>query len=300
MNETTIWDHKYNSWADFIKALKAWTPSPNATQHSQNDESDNTIPWSGAYTFEEAMGFLTDGWKAGLERIREIQRTIPPDLFDGIMPVRDYKPEFRHQISGGSLDVGTYVSGATPECFVSEQVPHDSDNAQIQQGKKLLTIYMQSSNSSYCDIDSFMYRGAYMYALVEHLENCGYSVEFWNVDCSSAIHDSNKVQRIYVKVKEFGELFDQNKMAVALASNFYLRRFLFALQETYSPDEITYITNGSYGLPMNVKIEDVALPEDMDLNPICIGYVNVGTPEETLKRYKEILEKWLNSDVITE
>jgi hypothetical protein len=210
------------------------------------------------------------------------------------MPVRDYKPEMRHTIAGGSLDVGQFITGASPENFVTEVIPHDADAR--SQGKKLMTVYVQCANSCFCGWDEFIYRGAYAYALIEHLENCGYSVELW---CVSWITWKYPM-KIYVKVKEFGELFDNNKMAVTLAAPFYLRRFIFALMECYSDDEVR-ITYEAYGSAVEMKdIHQVVLPDDMDLNPLWISMVNIDKHDKTLEKYRQILEEYTSGNVIQE
>jgi hypothetical protein len=290
--------HVYN-WREFIDALNTFKQRRNAAAFhgeccSQDDQSADSIPWSGSHTYEEALKHLNSGWKFGLDRIAEIRRHIPPDLFDCIMPIQDYKPEMRHTIAGGALDVGSFVAGASPENFVTEVVPADAE--QRSQGKKLMTVYVQTANSCFCGWDEFIYRGAYAYALIEHLENCGYSVELWCVAWITWKYP----MKVYVKVKEFGELFDNNKMAVTLAAPFFLRRFVFALMECYSDDEVR-ITHESYGSAMLMKdIDKVVLPDDMDLNPLWIPTVNIATHDKTLEEYRKILDNYIGGNVVQE
>ena len=265
---------------------------------SKRDEHGKTIPWSGAHSFTEALSYLKDGWKDGIHRLKEFQKGIPPDLYDCIMPVKEYKPELQHGIAGGTLDIGTYLTGATPDNFIKEVIPHD-DGKQIVKGRKLQTVYMNIANSSCMDEKAFFYRGAYTFSMVEHLENCGYSVELWVVNC---VKDWNKTiqQFTYTKVKEFGELFDTNKLAISLCSNFMLRRFIFSIQEQGDDEEIRDIQRGAYGCPCSPTIDYVALPEDMDLNPMWIGTVNESDPVQMLERFRKILDEHVNNQTIQE
>jgi len=294
--------HRYNKWSEFVDALNnaKKNHNPNASDSSQSDERASSIPWSGTHTFEEALKHLNEGWQWGLDRIKDIRTTIPPDLFDCIMPIVDYKPEMQHKIAGGTLDVGQFITGATPENFITEVIPHDATENPKQQGKKLITIYIQLYNSCHCDWDAFLYRGSYAFAMIEHLENCGYSVELWSVFYNRISRHGEEHQRIYVKTKEFGELFDANKLAVTLCSPFFLRRFIFALQETYDDTEV-WITNHAYGNPPTKNgIEQVVLDDDMDLSPLWISYINIGTAEETLKQYRKLLDDYISGDVLQE
>lgn len=291
------WTHVY-TWTEFIEALhdanKQRNPKANNTSQSTQDSD-----WYGTYTYEQALEHLVKGWQTGLDRIRELRSTIPSDMYDAIMPVEDYKPEQRHQIAGGTLDVGSYITGASPENFIAEVIPHEAQD--IVQGKKLITIYIQAHNSCHCSADAFFFRGLYTYYLIEHLENCGYSVEFWNVFTNNHEHGMNNKwpeQKIYVKVKEFGELFDTNKLAVTLCSQFYLRRYIFALMETYSDDEVKCTQDGYGYIPNKNKIEDVVLSEDADLNPLWIPFINIGESDKMLKEYKKVLQDYTEGGVI--
>jgi len=289
--------HRYDTWAEFMEIVKHGTPNERATTplSSRKDEWAQTKPWSGAHDFNEALRWLEKGWDDGIKRLRNFQRGIPPDLYDCIMPVKDYKPELRHDIAGGAVDVPAHLTGATPETFVTEKAPIEEGN-QITTGRRLQSIYMNIANSSFTDEDAFFYRGAYTFSMIEHMENCGYSAELWVVNNVAPVYGGWR-QRIYVKVKEFGELFDTNKLAIALCSNFMLRRFMFSIQEQGDDEEITGIQHQSYGLPIgDDKVEDIALPEDMDLNPIWVATVNQHDPARMLEEFRGILNKFANPD----
>jgi len=298
--------HVIDTWYEFLDTIKNYKPNPGADytdgRASQRNEDGETIPWSGAHNWKEALNFLDKGWQEGLDQIKRIQENqIPPDLFDCIMPIEDYKPHMKHQIAGGTLDVGQFVTGASPENFVAEVVDHEA--SEKVKGKKLITIYIQSFNSCCMGYDAFMYRGAYTYSMIEHLENCGYSVELWTVHYCMAGRYSNtpQTQKIYIKVKEFGELFDTNKLAISLCSPFYMRRFIFALQESFEDiGEVNAAVQNAYCYPATGNVEDVALPEDLDINPLWIPLQNIGSPEQTLELYKKLLDGYTSGNVLTE
>lgn len=292
--------HRFDKWSEFIDNAINGKHNPIIEQsycRSRQDEWSQSTPWSGAHSFEEALEYLRKGWQDGIQRLKEFQKTIPNDLFDCIMPIRDYKPEQRHMISGGGLDVAAHLSGATPETFIGEIIQHD-EGSQIVQGRKLQTVYYNITNSSMMNEAAFFYRGAYTFSMIEHLENCGYSVELWAVNyvTGGPIH-----QQVFVKVKEFSELFDLNKLAISLCSAFMLRRFVFSIVEQGDNDEIKYIQQKSYGIPVNnALLHDVALPEDMDLNPIWISTVNQSDPQQMLKEFRRLLDLHVNQQTIQE
>jgi len=291
--------HRHDSWSEFMEVVKHGKPNPICSElSSRRDEWAQTKPWSGAHDFNEALRWLEKGWEEGITRLKNFQRGIPPELFDCVMPIKDYKPELRHDVAGGAVDIAAHLTGATPETFVTEKAPIE-DGAQITTGRKLQSVYFNISNSCFTDENAFFYRGAYTFAMIEHMENCGYSVELWIINNVSDMYNPGEGlrQRIYVKAKEFGELFDTNKLAIALCSNFMLRRFMFSIQEQGDDEEIKRIQREAYGTPQGEdKVEDVALPEDMDLNPIWIGVVNQSDPATMLEVFRKILDRFVNPD----
>lgn len=281
--------HVYSTWGEFITAMKEPTHNEHAVIDSRELHEDN---WT-TRTWDEALGYLTGGWKTGLDRLTEFKREIPSDIFETIMPVQDYKPELRHNIAGGVVDINAYLSGATPETFLSE---HRSEEGEKVQGKKLKTLYVNVSNSSGMPENAFFYRGALSYHLIEHLEACGYSCEVWAAQWVTG--KQSDIQQCLIKVKEFGELFDNNKLAIALASSFMLRRFIFAIQEKGCDREVTNVSNHYKGIPvMNGPAHEIVMPEDMDLNPLWIGTVNECNKDDMIKKFQTILKQHNDTDV---
>lgn len=274
--------HRYDTWHEFVTTLQTCQPTKGANKASRRT---NDPTWHGTRTYEEALEYLRTGWHYGLDKMRSIQRNTPSNLFDAIMPVEEYKEQLQHTIAGGTIDVASHITGATPEVFLAEKTPTE-ETREIVHGRKLVTVYFNISNSSFTIEDAFFYRGAYCYSMIEHLENCGFSVELWTVEYVSNYGD---VQRIYVKVKEFGELFDINKLNIALCSPFMLRRFMFALQESYPQKEEIDFTIMAYGSPLAGTLGELTLSEDVDTKPLLVNLVNVTTQEQALKKFKEVI-----------
>lgn len=283
--KTNVTKHKHinDSWSGFIDSITT-LKSRSFVNSSQREYSKyDPEPWAGTHTYGETLELLAKGWQRGLDRIEELRRTLPPTCFDSVMPVEGYKPELRHTVAGGVLDVATYLSGASPETFISEV--RNNDEA-ITGGRQLLSIYCNGATSCHLDEDAFFYRGAYTYLLVEHLEKCGYSVELWHV---SSVTVDYVQQDIYTKVKEFGELFDNNKLAIALASSFMLRRLIFKLQESCGV-ESEYITNYSYGRPNTQNVE--TMPGDN--NALFVNFVNISDKNSAFELFQNTIKEFAN------
>jgi hypothetical protein len=146
--------------------------------------------------------------------------------------------------------------------------------------------------------EAFLYKGAYTYALIEHLEACGYSVELWvYIMTSDNMYTPQNILKMYVKVKEFAELLDTNKIACSVAGVFAFRRFFFSLMEQLTPAQCqTFgVPNDGYSYPYIHKWQDATLPEDMELNPLVITTTNMPDKDAILNDFKLQLKNNLDA-----
>jgi len=289
--------HVYNSWNDFIEKM---TKGQKVTSNKSSESVDRE-GWYGTNTFREAVGYLNSGWHDGLRAINERRKHVPADLFSAIMPVEDYMPELRHVIAGGTVDIPAHITGATPEVFIAEV---QSEETREKRGNKLKTLYVNCANNSNIEVGMFMERGSLVWLLVEHMEKCGFSCEVWAYSCHSKgswrDEGSSKVTQL-IKVKEFGELFDDNKLAIALCSAFMLRRFVFALMEMGDNSlETDMVEDNSYGTILRQKADDIILPSDKDLNPLFIDPSGCHNPDQMRQLIKKVLDDHLNTNVLAE
>lgn len=283
-----VYEHNY-SWTEFLELVtKGKRPSCRNPSSLRIDSGT----WAGTSSMQEALDHLTKGWSGGIDQLRKLQEDIPADLFDGIMPPKEFKPEMTHTIAGGTLDVAAHLSGATPEVFIAEQVLADSD-ATIVKGRKLQTIYVNIGNTAGYSVEAFMHRGCYIYSLVEHMENCGYSTEVWAI--SSNIGAGACEQFIRVKVKEFGELLDPNKLVCSLCSAFMFRRFIFAIMEMQSAEEVRHLgaDGSSYGRTFSPTIEQACINKEDQLDSLLVNVVNTEDPQQIGDAVKKILSDHL-------
>lgn len=284
--------HRFDKWSEFMENAIHGNHNmilrDNECQ-SRMDEWAETNPWSGCHSFDEALEWLKDGWQDGLDRLKMFQKGIPPDLFDCVMPVKEFKPELQHLVAGGSVDIAAHLTGATPNVFLGEVIPIEQGQ-QVVKGRKLQTVYVNIGNLSTYTSASYFARGAYTYALIDHMENCGYSCEVWCVQASLCRDNHDLASFIYVKVKEFGELMDPNKTAIALCSAFMMRRFIFSIKEQGDDEMIREIVCKGYGRSFSPSLESVTLPEDKAIHPLYIDIVNEEDPSVILSKFRHSLQ----------
>ena len=104
-----------------------------------------------------------------------------------------------------------------------------------------------------------------IYKAVDHLETMGYSCE---VIATFPCSGSGGVHITYVKLKDFQEMIDADRLCIAMCATFMMRRFLFHLQELESEEiriQYGYYASGGYGTQINmgeIKDSDVTIQED--------------------------------------
>lgn len=297
-----LYKNTYHTWAEFMEKVQRGKRTTGWTESLERGNAG----WNGTYSMEEALNHLKGGLHQGMDTIERHRQHIPTNLFDLIMPQKDFTPELQHVIAGGTVDVAAHLSGATPLTFISEVTPQDP-NTHTKRGSRLKTIYVNITNSANVNIEMFMERGALIWLLVEHLEKCGFSTQVWCFISLSLEHravygttpESKAVNLI--KVKDFSEPFDLNKMAISLCSAFMFRRFGFALMEMATTDYEKRVLSTNYGYPVvGDNGEDVIVPEDKNLYPLYFNTANIYNAEAMRRYFKKQLENHLGDTLITD
>ena len=159
------------------------------------------------------------------------------------------------------INIEAATTDASPEHFLEEE---ESDTV-ITQGKRLLTIYVNCWNHNGIPEECYFHRGALIYKAVDHLETMGYSCE---VIATFPCSGSGGVHITYVKLKDFQEMIDADRLCIAMCATFMMRRFLFHLQELESEEirlQYGYYAAGGYGTQIRmgeIKDSDVTIQED--------------------------------------
>lgn len=284
------YEHTYHTFAEFMYHVKHGERM--LERYRCSSLTDGFEEWYGTASFNEALELLEKGWTKGINEMREVQKLLPSNLFDSIMPVREYRPELTHVTAGGAIDMGAYLSKATPEVFVREVISADASD--IKLGSKLITLYINIANNYDFTHEAFMARGACTFALIEHLEQCGYSCELYATCYRRGMGGAGISSAMRIKIKEYGELLDTNKLCIMLCSTFALRRYIFAIDEMCTQQEIKDVGIGmGYGCVIPFATKDIILPDDRDNQVICVNITQERNKEETLKAFKAVLAKYI-------
>lgn len=236
----------YPKWADFIHDVFTTSkklPTSASYRHQPFTKGFHGIEGD-IDTVEKAV---KDHWEVGTKVLGKVRASLPTNLYDKIVPPMDYVKDWSTSLDSGVVSVDRYLQGEV-ECFIREEATKE-----ISAGSKLITIAYATAQSCFVNPEFLASKGVLVYGLVEHLESLGYSTQVVCIDTTTFSGGSADCQ-FEVVVKEFGELFDQHKMLIALVAPFMLRGLMF-IAEDLIPSEIArmhFNPNGGYGRPVPI------------------------------------------------
>jgi hypothetical protein len=277
------------SWEEFRSALDK-DPAKNSKKIlnsycSHTDASDDS--WYGTQSWTEAV-FLLDAGGWGLNRLEKIE--VDEAIVDAIAPLEEYLTDYVPTIAGGMINIEAATTDASPEHFLEEE----ENDTVITQGKRLLTIYVNCWNHNGIPEKCYFHRGALVYKAVDHLETMGYSCE---VIATFPCSGGGGVHITYVKLKDFQEMIDADRLCIAMCATFMMRRFLFHLQELESEKiriQYGYHQSGGYGTQISmgeIKDSDITIQKDQAELVFWYDVSGLTDTDEIDKAFKTLVTK---------
>lgn len=174
---------------------------------------DNDTTWSGGLTMAEALRMGREGWPEGAE----MAAAVAEYLTVANPRVRRRKPS----VAGGAVSVGRMLAG-DPAHMISRPK---------QPGTKVFTLFVEAGCSGAINEDTLMMRAAIIIAIVDLMENHGYSCNIVATD-TSTWGNGGAVYQLAVTLKAAGERLNLNDIAFALGHPSFLRKLSFGTQTT--------------------------------------------------------------------
>ena len=277
------------SWEEFRSALDK-DPKPSDVKRLQgyaSHKDTDTDDWYGTKSWTEAV-FLLDAGGWGLNRLEKTK--VDDSVVEAVAPLEEYLTEYIPTIAGGIVNIEAAVTDASPEHFLEEE---ETDTV-IAAGKRLLTVYVNCWNHNGIPEDCYFHRGALIYKAIDHLEALGYGCEVIAVfPCAG----KGEAHVTYVKIKEFQEMLDADRLCISMCATFMMRRFLFHLQEL-EPDEIRlqygYHSSGGYGTQIQMgtlKDDDIMIQKDSSELVFWYDVSGLTRTGEIEKAFGELIKK---------
>jgi len=277
------------SWEEFRSALDKDPKRSDIKKlrsYASHKDVDND-DWYGTKSWTEAV-FLLDAGGWGLNRLEKTE--LDDTIMESIAPLEQYLTEYVPTIAGGIVNIEAATTDASPEHFLEEE---ETDTI-IAAGKRLLTIYVNCWNHNGIPEECYFHRGALIYKAVDRLESLGYGCE---VIAVFPCRGSGEAHATYVKIKDFQEMIDADRLCISMCATFMMRRFLFHLQELESDKvrlQYGYHTDGGYGTQILMgTLEDSEVMIQQDSSELVFWYDVSGltTVESIEKSFKKLVKR---------
>lgn len=219
----------------------------NSSLESSSCEIDSDSSWYGTSSMEEAMDLMRYGWEEGRLKLKKAIGKIAIDELVGKRCTVDQISDY----TGDEVDIYRFLSG-DPENMVEY---HLEDSKYGKQANMLVNCSLSSSVSP----ERIIKRGAAIYSVIEALRAEGYALGLTMVESSKPERYSKKHKiygiEYYIPIIEPGNYLDIDTASFCLAHPSFLRRAMFAVNET-EKDKIRkvagFYSGGGYGVPSKI------------------------------------------------
>jgi len=228
---------RYFSWHDFLDYVDWQNPNAYTSSHDTDDRE-----WYGTPNFEAAMHLARYGWTKFMHQVK----TTDTDCWDMLNNLQLW--ETKHSVVGSGVDVGRYVIGM-PDCM-SYQDSYLNDK--FHAAPKFVNVIVNITYSCGRDWDYVLKRGLDVVSAINTLEMNNVKTNI--ILLENAESDDDDLYRIFIKIKDYQDIFYLEKLMFPIAHTSFLRRLIFSAEER-EPREIRKVfefeRDGGYGQPSN-------------------------------------------------
>lgn len=230
---------KYFTWDDFLDYADWQEPDAITTSHDRYHKE-----WYGTPDFEAAMHLARYGWTEYQDKIK------PTDIDYWDMLNRQPLWETKHSVVGPGVDVGRYNIGM-PDCMIFPDVYY---NDRFHASPKFVSIVI---NIAYCagrNYDYVLQRGLNIIDTINTLEINNICTKIILLTNATQYEDFSDLYRIFIKIKDYQDIFYLEKLMFPIAHPSFLRRLIFSAQEREPRnirEKFGFYRNGGYGYPTN-------------------------------------------------
>lgn len=216
-----------------------------STCASQEPDSE----FSQTRSLDKAIDLMRFGWPKGTKAAQKLLDTVDIHEITAMFPERPV------------LDVYYDVAGDEPD--IDRFLTNDPENMRniipiTETIGTIATILVNCAQHAYVEADIMRRRGVVVLGLIEAITSLGYGVNVEAYDYSSPSVDrpSSDMYELRVPLLEAGAAVDRDTLAFAIAHPSFLRRIIFAAQETEPKkirDRFGFWPSGGYGVPHDLK-----------------------------------------------
>lgn len=208
-------------FTDYIEHIRPSQSRDPARSGWDDDDGD----WIGTARMSDAIDLARNGWPEGVERAQDAMEALSVD-----------NPRVRQRraaVAGGTVNVGRMLSGDPAHMIRRPKSP----------GRKVVTFFVEAGCNGHIRSHSIINRAALIGAMVDLMENAGYSCAIVATDTSTSM--GRPIYQLAVKLKEAGERLNLSDLMFALGHPSFLRRFSFAAASSQPETRSIWLSQGS-------------------------------------------------------
>ena len=220
---------------DSLNEFFNWITSTPYNKHfsSPSDQHSTTgSKWfTGTESFDEAVGFLRNGWEKGTQDITKKLKST------GITPTFKTSTRPTYGVAGYQACVPRYLQGV-PESMITRK--------QVSQKQKVVTLTKSVNYHGGTSIEKMIEESVKAIQIVNNIEAQGVRC---NVNIILGSQKNNHKELCKIRIKSANERLSIGKLAFPLANPSMLRRLLFRYIEV--ADTVTRDFVSGYGTPIS-------------------------------------------------
>lgn len=214
----------FSSLGKMVKYIEG-LPRHHAIDPDRSGWESGNAAWIGTDSMGEALDIARKGWPEGADAAQRIIDRLTLDK----PRIRRHKPS----VAGGIVNVGRLLSGDPRHMVLRPKQP----------GKKIVTLFVEAGCSGAINTGTLIRRAAIIGAIVDMMENEGYSCTIVATDTS--IDGGKTLYQLAVTLKESGERLSLGDLMFALGHPSFLRRFSFAVCASVPETKQIWSSQGS-------------------------------------------------------
>lgn len=195
-------------------ACSGWT----SDSTSSRDEGQAREQWAGTRSFSQAVNLAREGWAEGLGRMQ-----LAIDAIAANAPSSLVAAAYDLDVAG-AYPIAALAAAGSPLCMVNPAPVADRARPVLRLATSV------ALPAQYEPSEVFAY-GAGLIAVIDALEQAGFSVELSSVRCNHALNDEKIKLTIKTLLKPAGQPLELERLAFCLAHAAYNRRLHFGVVE---------------------------------------------------------------------
>lgn len=208
-----------------------------------SDNQDRDEDWFGSPSLDQSISWARyGGWEPDVA-------TEFRDMFESHLPkLRSYVAD--ELIEG--RDVSGFEVDVAGHCIGEPEHMHEWLPAENIINKRAFCVLIGHSISSGVTAEEIFIRGQAVVALVRALATMGYELEVWSEQTLNGYDGSGTQYTTLTCLHHAGEIMDQSALEFSIGNPSWLRRIIFAAEETESQeirDRFQFNSLGGYGRP---------------------------------------------------